>query len=231
MKDPALRSVSFAARGLWMDMLCLIHEVNQNGKLVLKNGLPIGKAQLARMVGGSEKEVGDLLTELESSGVLSRDEKGVIVSRRMERDQALRQMRREFGKLGGNPNLVKQNTTTEDKQNLTPSSSSSISSSEVKPLRVAFVKPSMDELKLNAAKIGLPESEAEKFFHYYESNGWRVGRNPMKSWQSAMINWRKNYQQNGTNQSISRRGNDRNSGTYNAHNSPNDIQSKIRTVA
>lgn len=63
--------------------------------------------------------------------------------------------------------------------------------------REAFLKPTLDEMKLHAAKIGLPESEAEKCFHYYESNGWRVGKNPMKSWQSAMINWRKNWQERG----------------------------------
>lgn len=31
--------------------------------------------------------------------------------------------------------------------------------------------------------------EAEKFFAYYEANGWRVGRNPMKSWPAAITNW------------------------------------------
>ncbi len=30
---------------------------------------------------------------------------------------------------------------------------------------------------------------AEKFFNYYESNGWRVGKNPMKNWKMAARNW------------------------------------------
>jgi len=34
--------------------------------------------------------------------------------------------------------------------------------------------------------------EADKFFNYYESNGWRVGRSPMKNWQAAVRNWIKN---------------------------------------
>ncbi len=58
-----------------------------------------------------------------------------------------------------------------------------------------FIKPVIEEAKLHAAKIGLPISEAEKFFSYYESNGWRVGRNPMKSWQAAMVNWKRNWQE------------------------------------
>lgn len=30
---------------------------------------------------------------------------------------------------------------------------------------------------------------AEAFFAYYESNGWKVGRNPMKDWKMACITW------------------------------------------
>lgn len=57
-----------------------------------------------------------------------------------------------------------------------------------------LVHPTLEEVKLQAAKIGLPESEAEKFFYYYESNGWRVGKNPMKCWLSAMSGWRVRWQ-------------------------------------
>lgn len=63
-----------------------------------------------------------------------------------------------------------------------------------------FVKPTPEEVALHAAKIGLPTSEAERFVAYYESNGWRVGRNPMRSWQAALVNWRKNWEERrGTN--------------------------------
>lgn len=58
-----------------------------------------------------------------------------------------------------------------------------------------FKKPELEEIKLHFSKAGLPMSEAEKFFHYYESNGWRVGRNPMKCWHSAAANWKKNWEQ------------------------------------
>lgn len=46
-------------------------------------------------------------------------------------------------------------------------------------------------------RIGIEQGkvEAEKFFNYYESNGWRVGKNPMKSWQHAVNNWITNAKQ------------------------------------
>lgn len=31
--------------------------------------------------------------------------------------------------------------------------------------------------------------DPNKFFDYYESNGWKVGRNKMKCWKSAVRNW------------------------------------------
>lgn len=31
--------------------------------------------------------------------------------------------------------------------------------------------------------------EAEKYFDFYEANGWRAGKNPMKKWQAAANNW------------------------------------------
>ena len=33
------------------------------------------------------------------------------------------------------------------------------------------------------------EEEAEKFWNFYESKGWMVGKNPMKNWHSAAANW------------------------------------------
>ncbi len=36
------------------------------------------------------------------------------------------------------------------------------------------------------------ETAGRDFFDYYESNGWRVGRNPMKSWKAAAQRWKRN---------------------------------------
>jgi hypothetical protein len=33
--------------------------------------------------------------------------------------------------------------------------------------------------------------QAEAFHAFYESNGWKVGKNPMKSWKAACITWQK----------------------------------------
>lgn len=52
----------------------------------------------------------------------------------------------------------------------------------------AFSKPSIEEIKeyINEKNYSV---NPVKFFNYYESNGWKVGKNPMKCWKSAISNW------------------------------------------
>ena len=104
-KDPSLSVCSLAARGLWIDMLCIAHESDDYGTLTI-NGRPMTAQQIARSVGESADTVADLLAELESAGVLSRRDDGAIFCRRMIRDERLRQIRAESGSQGGNPKLT-----------------------------------------------------------------------------------------------------------------------------
>lgn len=60
-----------------------------------------------------------------------------------------------------------------------------------KPARI----PAIEEVKLYASELGLPNSEAEHFFDHYESNGWKVGRNPIQNWQAALRNWKKRIEE------------------------------------
>ena len=85
--DPALRSCSFAAQGLWMRLICLAHFSKPYGHVLIGGKIPTS-AQLARVVGGTETEVQSLLDELENQGVFERSRAGGIQSRRMMRDAA-----------------------------------------------------------------------------------------------------------------------------------------------
>ena len=46
-------------------------------------------------------------------------------------------------------------------------------------------------LEYFSIRLGIEQGkiESEKFFNYYESNGWKVGKNPMKNWKAAANNW------------------------------------------
>lgn len=137
-RDSALRSCSIPARGLWVEMMCVMHQSEPYGYLLV-NGRPVDDLQLARMVGASPKEISAWRQELERAGVYSVDDKGIF-SRRMVRDERIRAVRIAAGRLGGNPDLLNQKVNQPDNhahkqtsnQSPTPSSSSSSSTSKTK---------------------------------------------------------------------------------------------------
>lgn len=107
LKDPALRSCSLGSRGLWIDMLCLMHESSRRGFLQHPNGSPVTAEQIARMVGCSPGEATGWLNELDNAGVFSRTADGVIFSRRIDRDERKRTLCAEAGRRGGgNPTFI-----------------------------------------------------------------------------------------------------------------------------
>ena len=75
---------SLAARGLWADMLAIMHESEPYGHLTI-NGKPPKLEELARVIGSSKREVEDAFLELAKHQVFSTNN-GVVFSRRMVRD-------------------------------------------------------------------------------------------------------------------------------------------------
>ena len=52
-----------------------------------------------------------------------------------------------------------------------------------------FQKPTISDVKSYIALKGYTDVDAEQWYSYYESNGWKVGRNPMKNWHAAIATW------------------------------------------
>lgn len=102
--DEKLRLCSLAARGLWIEMLALMHRSERYGQLLISGRVPTD-AQLAVQVGASPDEVTAMLAELSDAGVFSRAASGAIYSRRMTRDHKKAENARKNGKKGGNPSL------------------------------------------------------------------------------------------------------------------------------
>ena len=54
--------------------------------------------------------------------------------------------------------------------------------------RKRFEKPSISDIKQYCIERN-NNVNAEHFFDYYESNGWKVGKNSMKDWKAAVRTW------------------------------------------
>lgn len=204
LHDAALRMVSIGARGLWIDMMCLMHQGSEYGKLKV-NDKVILPANLARMVGATLPDIDDWLTELRDAGVFSVDDDGCIYSRRMIRDEEIRKSRAEGGKKGGNPMLLAKSKGVSEvnlSPNLvpTPSSSSSSSSREegtcaLKPSRASrgtrFALASLPDDWREFCQRERPELDPdrvfERFVDYWVAQPGKDGRKV--DWLATWRNW------------------------------------------
>lgn len=144
--DPALKMCSLAARGLWIEMIALMHEAVPYGHLLVSGRSPTD-AQLAVLAGAPMDQITDILGELESAGVFSRTREGVIYSRKMTRTAKKAAIARKNGRKGGNPSLCKETekgasvnqiTTDEVKTQKPEARSQKVTSSEVTKARDAL---------------------------------------------------------------------------------------------
>jgi len=51
-----------------------------------------------------------------------------------------------------------------------------------------FSPPSLDEVKAHVKQKEY-NFDPVAFLSYYKTNGWKVGKNPMKCWHSACVTW------------------------------------------
>jgi uncharacterized protein YdaU (DUF1376 family) len=131
-----------------------------------------------------------------------------------EKAERFREKQRNNGNLGGRPRKEKThglflaNPTVNPNESPSYSHSHSYSNNELKPNNdrasdasapdthrhkngSRFVKPTLSEIQEYCDTRG-NSVDAQKFLDYYESNGWKVGRNGMKDWRAAVRTWERN---------------------------------------
>lgn len=199
MKDPELRFCSIFARGLLVDLLCLMFESKTMGFLCRPDGGPRDDIEIVDAIaGGSREEKLSALVELVNSGVLSRDSDGVLFSRRLARLSDVSKERSKAGSKGGSKTQAKLKQTNKQNRGVTDSDSVSDTSNRYtysSPVILAFdseeykeswskwmayrsqVKDSfVDDYQAQENQIFLKrlgEAGAIDAITYTISNGWR----------------------------------------------------------
>lgn len=64
--------------------------------------------------------------------------------------------------------------------------------------RTAFVPPTVEEVIAYLNEKGIGNVDAERFVSFYESKGWMIGKNKMKSWKAAVATWSKTQNERAT---------------------------------
>lgn len=76
------------------------------------------------------------------------------------------------------------NVHTNSKENRTL-----FNNTEKKDRKTKFSPPTIEEVILDFTEKGSNKIEGEKFFHFYDSKNWMVGKSKMKKWKSAVSGW------------------------------------------
>lgn len=82
------------------------------------------------------------------------------------------------------------------KHNLTKQSLTEGMEADKPTTRHRFSPPTVDEVRAYCTEKGYAV-DPDRFVDYYTSNGWKVGKNPMKDWKAAVRNWNGKEQPNG----------------------------------
>ena len=103
---------------------------------------------------------------------------------------------KENGAKGGRPKKEEETQITqpffqEPKKADNVTATATVTEKDIKVKRDVFIKPSIEEIKTYMIEIGMTDV-SEKWFDYYESNGWLVGKNKMKNWKAAVRTWKNN---------------------------------------
>lgn len=194
LSDEALRGCSPSARGLWVDMLCLMAKSKRHGYL-MAGDRPMGAEQLARIFGETLEKTSELLVELAQAGVYSID-KDFIFSRRMVKDENGRKSNRDRVLRFRNGNVMQMKQKCNE--NVMPQRLEARSQRlDIKRERT-LVRPTLAQWSEYAQSIGWTGRDVQGAFDHYEANGWKVGgKAPIKNWQAAARNcFRRNQNTN-----------------------------------
>jgi hypothetical protein len=97
--DEGLAFCSIGARGLWVELMCIMHQTQPYGHLLVKGKQPTDK-QLSILLRVPLIDLTKLMEELEENEVFSRTNDGTIFSRRMVRDEGVHEQAARYGHKG-----------------------------------------------------------------------------------------------------------------------------------
>jgi uncharacterized protein YdaU (DUF1376 family) len=164
LKDPELSMCSPATRGIWIDLICAIHEGNGAGKLVAN------RQQLSRLCRCTKDEINLALSELANTKAADIYEENELVSitcRRIRRAKEISLARQQAGSKGAARSQANREQNPD------------IEGEDEGLLRVRdFAKGE-----------GIIEKDADWFYWKGRGNGWTNGGKPMKDWKATLRSW------------------------------------------
>lgn len=193
---------------------CIIEQLyEQDGKLPIKfiKNIAFALHVESSMVESIVNDFGLFQSDAESfwsKSVLQRmSEMAEKKQKRINAAKAMHQKRREAESNADAMQMQNTNDTTESdcnadamqtdsicnsdpkiKENKIKENTKEIDKETVREKRSVFTPPTLEEVKDYVSEKGY-SIDPVKFWNFYESKGWMVGKNKMKKWKAAVANW------------------------------------------
>lgn len=153
---------------------------------------------IARNTGSTVQRVQEMMTKFIELGLFE-DSGGIVTCLKLAKvadDYTAKLVRKKIDETPELPDVGESPTNSEkvpldkiriDKNRL----DKNISKTPKKSSPKKFIKPDLESIEeyFRERDHFNPKAIAEKFLNHYESNGWKVGKNPMKDWKAAVRTW------------------------------------------
>lgn len=192
-----------------------LRSLKNDGKLVVNDRIPYNAEMLASVTGHQVGTIKQALSMFKELGLIEILENGAIymldiqnfigkgsteADRQRLYDRRISDERKQK-KLTQSRNLeeiCKKSTPEieielEKEKKIEKEIDSSAKSTTTK--RKRFEKPTLSEIEQYCTERN-NNVNAEQFYDYYESNGWKVGKNSMKDWKAAVRTWERSEYRN-----------------------------------
>lgn len=190
---------------IWFKLLCLAGKQNNGGVFMLNDRIPYTEEMLATIFRRPLSTVRLALATFENFGMIAVVD-GAITIPKWEIHQNIdglekirEQTRQRVAKHREKQKLIAENVTLhvtecnateeEKEKDIDIEHKEKINKKE-NSTASRFVRPSEEEVRAYCIERK-NNVDPEQFIAFYESNGWKVGRNPMKDWKAAVRTWEK----------------------------------------
>ena len=185
---------AYAIIVVWFKLLCLAGKQNNGGIFVLNDKIPYTEEMLATIMRMPLATVRLALQTFEAFGMVEIVDGTVTIPKwskhqsfvdKKEYDRLAQQRHR--AKLPSNVNDIvnDKSLNVKDKNKEERNKKEKERTKESK----RFAPPSVDEVRKYCQEKGYRNVDPEGFVAFYESKGWKVGNQPMKSWKAATVTW------------------------------------------
>jgi len=183
-------------------MKMYLRSLKTNGRLMLNDRIPYNSQMLSKVVGHNKdvvekaiqifKEL-DLIEILDNGAIYMLDIQNYIGKssddadrKRLYRDK----IKEEKLSIGQMSDKCPDNSPLEIDIEI----NKEIDNNKLLSTKKVFLKPTLEEVKQYCLERNNNISP-QKFIDYYESVGWKVGKNPMKDWKACVRTWEGNQKQ------------------------------------